>query len=266
MQSDFDRMRELPVGACDCHVHVFEPQRFSFHPGRSYTPGRASLEELIAFEKRLGIQRVVFVQPSPYGSDNDAMLEALVRLGENARGVAVIDPDTVSDDDVARLDRAGVRSVRVNLEAHENRDPDAAAQAMAKAARRIEKRGWSLQIFAGLPVVAALKSEIEGLAVPVVADHVAGARAELGIGQAGLDAVLEMMGRGKLYVKLSAPYRASKQEPDYDDLAPIAKALIAAGPNHVLWASDWPHTGGGTTGSDARRGLKISLPLGSHSH
>jgi hypothetical protein len=72
MQHDSDRMSQLPVAACDCHVHVFDSQRFPFHPGRSYTPARASLEELIAFEKRLGIQRVLLVQPSPYGSDNAA--------------------------------------------------------------------------------------------------------------------------------------------------------------------------------------------------
>src|SRR5262245_44590372 len=158
MQHDSDRMRQPPVGACDCHVHVFEPRRFPFHPGRSYTPGRASLEELIAFEKRLGSDRVVLVQPSPYGSDNAAMLDALERFGENARGVAVIDPGTVSEDDLARFENAGVRSVRANFEAHGNRDPSAAAQALGKVARRIDKRGWSLQIFAGLAVIAALKS------------------------------------------------------------------------------------------------------------
>jgi predicted TIM-barrel fold metal-dependent hydrolase len=46
---------------------------------------------------------------------------------------------------------------------------------------------------------------------------------------------------GKAYVKVSAPYHLSTQSPDYPDVTPLAKALIAANPQRVLWGSDWPH-------------------------
>jgi predicted TIM-barrel fold metal-dependent hydrolase len=31
--------------------------------------------------------------------------------------------------------------------------------------------------------------------------------------------------------------------PAYPDVAPLAKALIGANPQRVLWGSDWPHPG-----------------------
>src|SRR3954451_6282047 len=80
----------IPPGACDCHVHVFDPDRFPYAPNRSYTPGPASVDDLLAFEDRIGMTRCVLVQASPYGSDNACLIAALDRLGEGARGVAVI--------------------------------------------------------------------------------------------------------------------------------------------------------------------------------
>ena len=42
-------------------------------------------------------------------------------------------------------------------------------------------------------------------------------------------------------MKLSAAYRISTRAPDYPDVAPLARALIAANPERILWGSDWPH-------------------------
>jgi len=44
-------------------------------------------------------------------------------------------------------------------------------------------------------------------------------------------------------VKISAPYRSSNQGPAYADVAPLAKALIGANPQRIVWGSDWPHPG-----------------------
>jgi predicted TIM-barrel fold metal-dependent hydrolase len=42
-------------------------------------------------------------------------------------------------------------------------------------------------------------------------------------------------------VKISGAYRTGSQTPDYSDVAPLAKALIAANPLRILWGSDRPH-------------------------
>src|SRR5678815_567771 len=82
----------LPPNACDCHTHIHgDPAKFPFFAGRVYTPEMATPEEMLAVHKALGIQRVVIVTPSVYGTDNSATLWGMQARGADARGVAVID-------------------------------------------------------------------------------------------------------------------------------------------------------------------------------
>jgi len=234
-------MPVLPVGACDCHTHVFlEELNFPFDPSRRYTPPPASIEALAALHDGLGIERVVIVQPSVYGPDNAATLHALRILGKGrARGVAVI-PDDVSDRTLDELASAGVCGVRVNLEIDKAGDADAASAQMARTADRVAPFGWHVQVYASMALLAACSDAIRALPVPVVLDHYAGAQAGLGVDQPGLAQVLALVEEGKAYVKLSAPYRCSHQA-DYADLAPLAQRLVRSNPDRMLWGSDWPH-------------------------
>jgi predicted TIM-barrel fold metal-dependent hydrolase len=79
--------------------------------------------------------------------------------------------------------------------------------------------------------------------MPVVFDHFGGTAAAPGVTQPGFGSLLELLKSGKAYVKISAPYRSSDKAPDYPDVAPIAKAMVAANPQRILWGSDWPHPG-----------------------
>ena len=56
-----------------------------------------------------------------------------------------------------------------------------------------------------------------------------------------VEEIIEDIRAGKAYVKLSAPYLVSSQPPDYPDVVPLAKALVAANPERMLWATNWPH-------------------------
>ena len=232
---------EVPRGACDCHVHVFEPARFPYWSGRGYTPPPATAPELLALQHALHMDRVVIVTPSVYGTDNAATLDGMRQLGpQRARGVAVIDEAT-SPAQLDAMARAGIRGVRVNLEQAGVFDPAASAKRLDAAVRQIAGRPWHLQIYARLSVLAALKDQLAALPVPVVLDHFAGARAALGPQQPGFDAVLDLVRAGKAYVKISGAYRASDKAPDYPDVAPLARALVAANPDRLVWGSDWPH-------------------------
>ena len=90
-------------------------------------------------------------------------------------------------------------------------------------------------------MIEAIKEQVASAPVPVVFDHFGGARAALGVGQPGFGTLLNLVKTGKAYVKVSAPYRSSTQAPGYPDVAPLAKALVAANPERILWGSDWPH-------------------------
>jgi predicted TIM-barrel fold metal-dependent hydrolase len=231
----------VPNGACDCHTHVFcDSRRFPFWAGRTYTPEIATVNESLALHRSLHVERIVVVNSLVYGNDNSCMLDALRQLGRRARGIALID-DHTSDTELDALARAGVRGIRLNFV--DLGVPDAAIirQRFQSAVKRIAGRDWHIQIYSKLPIVEALYDDVMTAPLPVVFDHFAGARASLGATQPGFEVLLKLIHSGKAYAKVSAAYRVSDQTPDYPDVAPLAKALIAANPRRVLWGTDWPH-------------------------
>lgn len=235
---------DVPAGATDCHVHVFGPgNAYPWAASRVYTPGDASIESLDAHQRALGLSRVVIVHPSPYGNDNACSIDAIARLGKKARGVAVIDPAAITDHALRALDNSGMRGARANLSTAGVADPKSAWAALSAIRDRIRPLGWHLQTFTSLAVIDALGDRLDTLGVPLVVDHFGGAKAALGPTQPGFDVLLRLVGAGKAYVKLSGAYRVSKAA-DFADVAPLARALIAANPERMLWGSDWPHPGG----------------------
>jgi predicted TIM-barrel fold metal-dependent hydrolase len=233
---------QMPAGACDCHVHIIGNRRqYPMAPDRGYTPPEATVDSLRNLRARLGYSRNVLVQPSFYGTNNTRMLAALAELGDSARGIAVLKPQ-VTPTELKRLEGHGVRGVRLNLESSGNRDAGAAAELLGAFAQKIAPLHWHIQIYTVMPVIAALAHTIADLPVPVVIDHYGMAQAAMGVNQPGFGALLELVRAKKAYVKLSAPYRLSTRAPDYPDVEPLARALIAAGRDRMLWGSDWPHT------------------------
>ena len=144
----------LPRGSIDTHVHVFEPG-YPRSPGRGYNPPDSTLADLKHLHATLGIDRVVFTQPSIYGTDNSAILDAMSALNaetpNRARAVVAITMD-ISDDELAALDASGVRGVRLNTDnkggmpIEMNEIPDLAA--------RISPFGWHIEfLFPGKDIV-----------------------------------------------------------------------------------------------------------------
>ena len=232
---------DIPAGACDCHTHIHaDPEKFPFYSGRVYTPELASPEEMSALHKALHIERVVIVTPSVYGPDNSATLFGIKARGPTARGVAVID-DKTSEADLDAMQAAGFRGIRLNLATGGINDPNVAKARYSAAVERMKARGWHVQLYTTLPLISAIKDQVLASPVPAVFDHFGGAVAALGVDQPGFADLLELVKSGKAYVKISGAYRASKLAPDYADAAPLAKALIAANPERIIWGSDWPH-------------------------
>ena len=232
---------DVPLGACDCHTHIHgDPEKFPFFVGRVYTPETALPEEMAALHKSLHIQRVVIVTPSVYGTDNSATLYGMQARGADARGVAVID-ETTPENDLDAMDRAGIRGIRLNLATGGTNDPAVARQRLQTGIDRVKDRSWHVQLYTNLKMISALKDAFAASPVPIVFDHFAGAQAALGPDQPGFADVLELVKSGKAYVKISGAYRASKAAPDYTDAIPLAKALIAANPDRIVWGTDWPH-------------------------
>lgn len=251
----------VPLGACDCHVHVFGPAgRYPWAPDRTYTPGEAGVDDLLDLQRGLGLGRVVIVHPGPYGTDNRRTLDALRQLGPlRARGICVIASGT-SEDRLREMHAVGIRGARVNLELEGRQDPGVAAALLRQTAETVEPLRWHVQAYTRLAMLDALHDVIDTLPVPFVVDHFGRAAAAGGTDQPGFAALLSLLRRGRCYVKLSAANRISSH-PAATDVAPIARALIGANPDRVLWGTDWPHTGGGQRGGDPAATIEPFVPV-----
>jgi len=229
---------EMPPGATDTHSHVIGlPPEYPFVPERSYTPPEAPLAAYQAMHKALGIERAVIVTPSCHGTDNRITLQAIAGYGPNARGIAVVDED-IGDVDLARLHDGGMRGLRLNVLF----GGGVGLQAFRPLAERIKDLGWHIQLLIDVTQnLEALVPDIRAMEVPVVIDHMGHFPVASGLDNAGCRAMLNLVRDGIAWVKLSGCDRISSKHPVYADAVPLAQALIEAGPERMVWGTDWPH-------------------------
>ncbi len=227
---------QLPPNACDCHFHTFDP-RYPFVSGALLRPEPASIAQYREVQKQLGTQRGVLVQPSSYGTDNRCMLASLAELGEAGRAVAVVD-DTVTDVELERLHRLGVRGLRFN-------QVQAGATTIAMLsplAARIAPLGWHLQVHMTASQLVEHETLLATLAAPLVLDHGGRIPQPQGVSHPGWAVLRRLLDSGRSWVKISAPYLMSAEgAPGYADAVAHGRALVRAAPERVLWGSDWPH-------------------------
>ncbi len=224
--------RPLQGTGWDCHIHVLgDPATFPFSPDRRYTPGIAGPNAAVAFLDRIGARAAVLQQASVYGSDNTCLLWALDCLAGRAVGVVQMPKRMPGPDDLARLHARGVRGIRLHLADH---DPVAAAH----AANRYAELDWHLDVHAQGVGIDRLQDLTDRLTMPMVLDHFAGLSPRPdGSVQPCLARWLDS---GRVWLKLSAPYRVAGLTPDR--VPGYIAALVTRWPQCCLWGSDWPHT------------------------
>lgn len=230
---------ELPAGAWDTHGHIFGPEsKYAYSPRRGYTPPDASLDAYETLHRTLGVARGVLTQPSVYGVDNAAMLDAMARSGGRLMGVASVDKE-VSEAELTRLHEAGVRGLRINLADKGGNPFDSFADVQAMG-ERIVDMGWHLEFLIHVHEFADLRKTFSSLPVHSVFGHMGYVPAGEGLGP--LEEFLDLLKEGRTWVKLTGTYRITglKQIP-YTDVDPIARALIETAPERVIWGTDWPH-------------------------
>ncbi len=225
----------LPAGACDCHFHVFAEGAPLATP-RNYTPQMLTLEDWLRLSGFFGIERGVLVQPSVYGADNSVQLAALRAMPERLRAVVVPSP-AITDGDLRQMHDVGVRGIRFNTFNLGGLSLDM----VGPLARRIAPLGWHLQFHARSSELDRIAELTAGLPVPIVFDHFGLLpMGEEDARESGLVALLRLLEGGRCYVKISATYRIGGTA-QRAAIAQVAKRLVAARPDRVLWGSDWPH-------------------------
>ena len=236
--------RLLPPGACDSHMHIFDA-RFAPSAHWPRTPPDAPVAAYRQLQQRLGSTRTVVVTPSTYGTDNACTLDALDQLGDDARGVAVVDP-SVSDAELARLAARRVCGLRVNFVSPQSWGTTTAQMLTTlagKVARHADCAGWHIQVFAHPEQIVALAPVLQALPVPLVIDHLGRIDLAEGPSAQAFGVLRRLLDGGNTWVKLSGAYmRSAVQGPSYADTLPLGQALVRAAPSHLVWGSDWPHT------------------------
>lgn len=228
-----------PKGAVDAHCHVFGPSTaFPYAPERKYTPCDATKEQLFALRDHLGFSRNVIVQASCHGRNNEALVDALQTAGDLARGVAVVGPD-VTDDQLAHMDRAGVRAVRFNFV---RRLVDATPKdVFLGIAERIARLGWHIVVYFEAADLQDLTPFLRQLPTPIVIDHMGRPDVGNGVDHPDFQRFIELMEDEKFWTKVTCPERLTVSGPPYRDVVPFARTLVDRFPDRVLWGTDWPH-------------------------
>src|SRR5262249_27567275 len=127
----------MPRGACDSHTHVIPESNWKLAPGANYTPSPAPAPVHLAMLDALGLERGIVVQPSIFGTDNAAVVDAIAQAPQRLRGVAVVDP-AITDNALQALHAQGIRGVRFNVML----GGGGGLKAMTELAPRLASLGW----------------------------------------------------------------------------------------------------------------------------
>ncbi len=233
----------LPAGSIDTHVHVFDQTRYEMSPTRGYNPPDSTLDDLKHLHATLGVDRVVFTQPSTYDIDNSAILDGMAVLNaetpNRARVVAAFTM-AITDAELADLDAKGIRGVRLNTD-NQGGMP-ITMEEIPELAARINAFGWHIEfLFPGREMLD-LMPVFEKLSVPMSIGHFAYQPATAGVEAPGFQALIKLVKDGNTWIKISGANRVSETDlPPYDDVKPMAHALIEANADRVIWGTDWPH-------------------------
>jgi predicted TIM-barrel fold metal-dependent hydrolase len=225
----------MPAGACDAHFHVFEPG-YPHVRDPLYTFPDGTVEAYLAMTGVLGIERMVLVQPTFYGTDNSLLADVLKRLGPRCGGVVRIDEDT-TDAELDAFHDIGVRAIRLDLFARASWPTQEIIDYIRRMAARATPRGWHLQFYTPGAIVRDLLPFLADLEDTFVIDHMGYMTESDPDFERRLLAVLA---QGSCWIKLSGPYRVAKDKP-LSSVTLWARALVDARPDRLIWGSDWPH-------------------------
>ena len=239
---------KAPRNACDAHFHVFgPPERYPYESSDlRYRPPVEPLDAYLRLVRPLGFERFVFVQPSAYGLDNACMLDAMREVDPALRrGIVHLDEQNATDREIADLSALGIVGVRINVSPVRKPEAgfaDALRPRIVHLADRLKEVGWHIDFLLPGWLILELMETLRTLPVPFSVAHMGLFRAELGAGQPGFRAFLDLADDGseRCWVKLTGIYRFSS-DPTFADVRPFAEALIGRVPRQLLWGSDFPH-------------------------
>ncbi len=232
----------LPPLSCDSHAHVCGTlEQYPCFADRIYSPPpEANIANYRAMLAALGVERAVVVQPSFYGEDNTALVDALTAAGPSFRGVAVVGDD-VPHAEIDMLHAAGVRGVRFNIVDVKDGKGVLPMDRLRHMARRVAPLGWHVELLMHVNEFPDMDQAFADFPTDIVVGHLGYVPTKLGTRDPGFQGLMRLMRDGKAWAKLTGGYRISAQDMPHSDVDVFAHALVDAAPDQLVWGTDWPH-------------------------
>ncbi len=227
----------LPAGACDCHHHIYDAERFPPRPGEMPFIPNARVEEYLLLRHRIGTTRSIVVQPASYADDNRVTLDAVAKMAPNARGVGVATP-ALTDAALQQMDAGGLRGLRFSVNDPRNRV--VTLDMIEPLAKRIAPLGWHVQINMTADQIVDAAALLGRLPTPIVFDHMGNLPPARRANHPAFGVILRLVDKGNSWVKLSQSL-GNTDGPPYADLVESGQAYVKAAPDRLVWGSNWPH-------------------------
>jgi predicted TIM-barrel fold metal-dependent hydrolase len=206
----------------DCHFHIID-KRFPLVPNNGYLPDAFSCADYLERTQGFKLAGGAVVSGSFQAFDQTYLLDALHTLGPGFVGVTQL-PASVADDEILRLNEAGVRALRFNLK----RGGSENVAHLESFARRVhELAGWHVELYVDSADLPGLADTL--LRLPAVSiDH-------LGLSREGFTTLLALI-EGGLRVKATGFGRV-----DFPVKAAL-RDICAANPDALMFGTDLPST------------------------
>lgn len=216
-------MQPTDTAVFDAHFHIVDPA-YPLIPNNGYLPDAFTADDYLQRTRHLGITGGTVVSGSFQGTDQSYLIAALERLGPGFVGVTQLTAD-VTDDEITRLDAAGVRAVRFNL----YRGATIELVDMERFANRVhDVAGWHSELYVDAADLPDLDSTLRRLPQASV-DH-------LGMSDDATGTLLSLVEAG-LVVKATGFGRMSVSDPDA-----LMATIDRANPNALVFGTDLPST------------------------
>ncbi|WP_457660622.1 amidohydrolase family protein [Sinorhizobium medicae] len=231
---------------CDTHVHLFPSKHEVPVPANRHPEAAATINDLRKVAEPHGVARFVLTQPSFLGFDNSIILSTIAADPDRLRGVIWMEPSTPPKQ-LHDLPAKGVAGLRFPLMfptgqgaplALAAAPPDwSACRELLQEAQRI---GLHVELGMEGHLLQQAVEEISPTGVNIVIAHFGMFDRTLGPdADETFRFLLEAARSGHVWFKLSQSYRS---QPGFIGRA-FELLLEAAGPERLVWGSDWPHVG-----------------------
>ena len=206
----------------DSHFHIID-KRFPLLENNGFVPDEYTCADYLDRVKDYPLVGGAVVSGSFQAFDQGYLLDALKTLGPSFVGVTQL-PATVSDDELLKLHRAGVRALRFNLKRGGSED----VSHLDSFARRVhELVGWHVELYVDSTELDRLYNTL--VALPAVSiDH-------LGLSKEGLGTLLKLVEKG-IHVKATGFGRVN-----FDVRGALAD-IYSANPDALMFGTDLPCT------------------------